>query len=331
MSNLAAISCDVDTLESIYHGRGCRRPEGYSSAEFRIGLENLAHFLEPYGIQATLFMVGNDFAHKQNRSAIQAVAGRGHEIANHTMTHAQGFRALNAAEKEAEIGGMEQSCENTIGTRPVGFRSPGWNMSDDGLAILKRRGYLYDASIHPTSLMPLLKVMHWVSTRACPAIDRTTMGQISYLWAPKEPYVTSVDHLGKKGKDGLVEFPMTVLPFVRLPFWATFLLATGFEFFKKSYQLIRSQGMAIQYSFHLSDFVDYAHPELIDQVPKPGDGVYVPASLRMSLEKKVTLFHRALDLMACDYRFDTLHEWAIHMQSPLGWDGNDTAPKTLPG
>ena len=90
-----------------------------------MGLENFSRFLEPYRVKATLFMVGNDFLQEANQGAIRAVASAGHEIANHTLTHAQGFRYLSTEAKETEITGMQTLCQQVIGTRPVGFRSPG--------------------------------------------------------------------------------------------------------------------------------------------------------------------------------------------------------------
>jgi peptidoglycan/xylan/chitin deacetylase (PgdA/CDA1 family) len=306
----AAISSDLDTLQSIYGGRGCRRSGGYTGAELRIGIENFCRFLEPFGVEATLFMVGRDFERPENHDAIRAAAAAGYEIANHTLTHAQGFRLLDAAEKEIEIAGMEDACAAVVGHRPVGFRSPGWNMGDDAIPILKRRGYLYDSSVHPMSLTPLFKFLHWWNTSSRTGGDRTTLGQMSYMFAPLKPYRTAADALDRAGAGGLVELPLTVVPFVRAPFWATFLLATGFEVFKKSYGLLKSMSYPIQYTFHLSDFVDYTHPDLADQVPSIGDGVYVPQALRMSLAKKLPLFQRAMETIAEDYEFSTLREWA---------------------
>jgi len=306
----AAISSDIDTLKSIYGGRGCRRPGGYTHAELAGGLENFCRFLEPFGVKATLFMVGYDFTLPQNHGAIRATAARGHEIANHTLTHAQGFRLLGPAAMEAEIAGMEDACHAVIGERPVGFRSPGWNVGDSAIQILKRRGYVYDSSIHPMSLTPLFKFLHWWNTSSRTGGDRTTLGQLNYMFAPLTPYRTAADALARPGEGGLVELPLTVVPFVRAPFWATFLLATGFELFRKSYGAIKSMGLPIQYTFHLSDFVDYTTPELADQVPSPGDGVYVPQALRVPLSKKLPLFQRAMDVIAADYEFCTLREWA---------------------
>lgn len=305
----AAISSDVDTLASIYKGYGCRRPGGYTYAEFRMGLENFCRFLEPFGIHATLFMVGEDFQYSQNIPCIKAVLAEGHEIANHTLTHAQGFRLLSPEEKEAEIAGMEEICQQVTGQQPVGFRSPGWNISDDALPILRRRGYLYDSSVHPTSLTPLLKFLHWLTMSGQTGGDRTTLGHLRYMLAPARPYRTTADSLGRRGDNGLVEFPLTVVPIVRLPFWATFLLATGLEFFKVCYRMLKALEWPIQYQFHLSDFVDYSHSELADQVPS-SDGVYVPQALRTPLKKKWDLFERALAMIAGDYEFFTLEQWA---------------------
>lgn len=309
-----AISCDVDTLASIHKGYGLCQDGGYTYAEFRMGLENLSRFLEPFGIQATLFMVGEDFQQPQNVPAIKAVVAEGHEIANHTLTHAQGFRLLSPEAKEAEIAGMEEICQQVISRRPVGFRSPGWNIGDDALPILKRRGYLYDSSVHPTSLTPLLKFLHWLTMSSRSGEDRTTLGHLRYMLAPAQPYRTAEDSLGRRGNAGLVEFPVTVVPMVRLPFFATFLLATGLELFKVCYRMLKTLEWPIQYQFHLSDFVDYSHHELEGQVPR-GNGVYVPQALGTSLDRKWDLFGRALAMMAEDYEFSTLEQWAGRLLS----------------
>jgi len=307
-----AISFDVDTLASIYKGRDLRRADGYTYAELKMGLENLCRFLEPYGIKATLFMVGEDFKQPRNIPYIRDVTAQGHEIGNHTLSHAQGFRLLSLEAKEEEIAGMEEVCEQVTGKRPVGFRSPGWNISDDTLEILKRRGYLYDSSLFPSSINPLLKFLHWRSMNGRERDERTTLGHLRYMLAPTRPYRTTAGRLGRRGDGGVVEFPLTVAPIVRIPFFATFLLATGFELFKACYLTLKAFKRPIQYQFHLSDFVDYKHQELADQIPR-ANGVYIPQALSTPLEKKWELFRRALDIMTADYTFTTLESWACRL------------------
>jgi peptidoglycan-N-acetylglucosamine deacetylase len=316
MSTLyAAITSDIDSLEDIYKGQGCTRPGGYSHAEMRMGLEEFDKFLTPYQAKATLFMVGNDFQYPENQGVIRAMAKSGHEIANHTMTHAQGFRLLSPQQKEAELAGMEQWCERITGQRPVGFRSPGWNVGDDALPILLRRGYLYDSSVFPTSLMPLLKLMHWYTMRSRGRADRTTMGHLKYLFAPVLPYRTDRQSLMKKGSDGLIEFPITVTPVFRLPFFATFLVSTGLRVFYTSLKSLLTFKRPLQFQFHLSDFVDYNCPDLADQVPQDGLGLYVPHALRMSLSDKLIMFRRVMDELAVHHKFTTLQNWSTEFAS----------------
>jgi hypothetical protein len=311
---VGAISSDIDTLHSLYKGHGLRRP-AYSYAEMRIGLENFSRVLERYGAKATLFMVGHDFLQPQNVGAIRAVAAQGHEIANHSMHHPQGFRYLTPPQMDAEIAGMEDACLPVTGRRPIGFRSPGWNIGDHAAAILKRRGYLYDSSLHPTSLMPVFKFLHWWNTRSRSGGDRTAMGQLNYMFSPRRPYRSSIASLAAPGADGIVELPVTVVPVVRLPFWATFLLASGLGAFKASLRALVATRSPVQFQFHLSDFVDFNDREFADQVPRAGDGVYVPRALWTPLETKRELFTRALDLLAEHYEFITLERWAGQVAS----------------
>ncbi len=306
----AAISSDIDTLASIYKGFGCRRPAGYTYAELRMGLENFDRFLEPYGIRATLFMVGNDFKQPSNHAAIRAMAARGHEIANHTMTHPQGFRQLTPEEKEAEIAGMEEICEQVTGSRPKGFRSPGWNINDEALPILRSRDYLYDSSVFPSSLMPLFKAAHWYTMRSRRGGERTTMGDWKYMLAPTVPYRTGASCLSRPGEGGVMEIPITMCPGLRLPFFATFLLLTGLAAFRTMYEALRFLKRPIHFQFHLSDFVDYTSGDLADEVPPAGNGLYVPLALQMPLKKKMDLFRPVLDMIAADYSFCTLREWS---------------------
>ncbi len=274
-----------------------------------MGLENLARSLKLFGIHATLFMVGNDFQYWQNHEIIRRMVIAGHEIANHSMSHSQGFRFLPTTEKEAEIAGMEAICQAVTGQRPVGFRSPGWNIADDALPILQKRGYLYDSSLFPTLLTPLLKLLYWYTLRGCKESDRTTLGSWKYILAPVNPYQTGKRSFIDKGQSGFFEFPLTVTPGLRLPFFATFFLATGLKFFDFCLRTLRTCQRPIQFQLHLSDFVDYSHPELKDQVPID-QGTYVPQALRTPLMKKQEFFEQVFAKIAADYQIVTLQQWA---------------------
>ncbi|MDK2979832.1 MAG: peptidoglycan-N-acetylglucosamine deacetylase [Chloroflexota bacterium] len=305
----ACISIDVDTLSSIYKGLGCTHPGGYTYIELRTGLENLARFFEKLNIKTTLFMVGNDFTHVENQAHIRDIHKAGHEIANHSMSHPQGFRYLSPQEKENEIAGMGEICKEVTGEYPLGFRSPGWNVDDATIPILKKHGYIYESSVFPTSIMPLMKMVHWFNMSKQTKTDRTTMGQMNYMFAPTQPYHTSAKSLASQGKDGLVEFPISVSPTLRIPFFATFLLMTGTTLNQVTYRRMRNKHLPIHFQMHLSDFVDYSLPELEGQMPEPGSGTAIPQALHTPLSKKMEVFGTMIEQIAADYNFITLKQW----------------------
>ena len=314
-NNLACISIDVDSLASIYKGLGCTRPGGYTYIEFRTGMENLAKFFEGFNIKATLFMVGGDFKYQANIPTIKAIHKAGHEIANHSMSHPQGFRYLSAEEKETELRAMGDICREAIGETPIGFRSPGWNIDDETIPVLRKLGYQYDSSVFPTFLMPVMKFAHWRSMSKQPAPVRTTMGQYSYMFAPLRPYYTSANSLARKGQDGLIEFPISVSPILRIPFFATLLTFTGVGFYRHLFRRMRQHNLPVHFQMHLSDFMDYNLPELADQMPRAGSGTYVPQALNTSLEKKLELFSEMIELIGSEYQFLTLKQWAQKVKS----------------
>jgi len=310
LKNTAAVSIDVDTLSSIYKGQGLSRSDGYTFIELRTGLENIQQFFDRYHIKTTLFMVGNDFQLPANQAAIKSIIKDGHEPANHSMTHPQGFRWLDPDQKRGEIGSMGDICESVTGIRPVGFRSPGWNIDDSTIPVLKEKGYRYDSSVFPTSLMPLMKFAHWASMSGQAKPNRTTMGMWRYMTAPITPYQTSQTSLSRKGESGFVEFPVSVTPFLRLPFFATLLLKVGNTLYKTLYKSINQAGLPVHFQTHLSDFVDYSLPELQNQIPPASQGTYVPQALATPLNKKLIVLGKMMDLMVADYDFITLDEWS---------------------
>jgi hypothetical protein len=310
LKNQASITIDVDSLASIYKGQGLKRPDGYNFIEFQTGLETIQRFFNEYQIKTTLFMVGNDFLPQPNHSVIRSIIQDLHEPANHSMTHPQGFRWLTPEEKKVEISAMGDICEKVTGLRPIGFRSPGWNIDDRTLPILKQLGYVYDSSVFPTSLMPLMKFAHWASMSGQPKPNRTTMGMWRYMTAPIKPFHTSQFSLAQKGVGGIIEFPVSVSPILRIPFFATLLLFTGNWFFKALYKSIQRSGLPVQFQMHLSDFVDYSIPELDNQIPSTHQGAYIPQALATPLNKKLEVFRKMLDLMIADYEFITLGQWS---------------------
>ncbi len=54
------------------------------------------------------------------------------------------------------------------GKKPIGFRGPGYSLSETVLRVLFRHGYLYDASTLPTFLGPLARAYYFFTTKLAP-------------------------------------------------------------------------------------------------------------------------------------------------------------------
>ena len=93
--------------------------------------------------------VGQDAALEKNRAALTAIAAAGHEIGNHSFRHEPWLHLYTTDELEQELRRAEDAIEAATGTRPRGFRGPGFSLSEGTLETLCRRGYDYDATVFP--------------------------------------------------------------------------------------------------------------------------------------------------------------------------------------
>lgn len=77
--------------------------------------------LEEYDAKATFFVVGNKV--KNNPKVLQAVADAGHEIGNHTYSHAK-LTALSARKIKLQIDSTDAAIKAAIGQNATVFRPP---------------------------------------------------------------------------------------------------------------------------------------------------------------------------------------------------------------
>lgn len=77
--------------------------------------------LEKYDAKATFFVVGNEV--KKNPKVLQAVADAGHEIGNHTYSHAK-LTTLSARKIKLQIDSNDAAIKAAIGQNATVFRPP---------------------------------------------------------------------------------------------------------------------------------------------------------------------------------------------------------------
>jgi len=296
---LGSVSIDVDTLYSLF--------QGYSSSRdvvFDHGMPRFLELMESLKLRATLFVVGQDMRRSARaRALIREAAEKGHEIANHTDTHFQGLCRLSSGEQRREIVDAGQLLEEVTGQKVVGFRAPGWNVSAVTLDILEENGYLYDSSVMPTWFSLPLKLLHWHATRGLgDRRKRTTLGSPLHMLAPPTPYRPG-PRIWRRGNRRLLEVPVSVVPFLRLPFFGTFSLLTGPRLFALSYAILRLRGWPVNYELHGVEFVDGEGDGVAAETAAIGRQ-YVPATLgrpyaekRAALESAMRQFQRDAEMV----------------------------------
>src|SRR3989338_1290749 len=168
-SQLATIQVDLDGLWTNLRYYGHDAPVS-PDIVFTSGLRRYLDIFEELGIKATFFVIGKDIGIPEKRALLQEAHEKGHELANHTFTHPFGFRKLSAQQQQAEIEQGERAIGSITGKKPRGFKAPGYDVDANVFSILAEKWYLYDSSIIPTSMYPLLMKVNSILTRS---ISRT--------------------------------------------------------------------------------------------------------------------------------------------------------------
>jgi peptidoglycan/xylan/chitin deacetylase (PgdA/CDA1 family) len=140
-----ALSFDSDH-ESGTLREGDTSPGKLSQGQYgnRQGVPRILALLERYEIPATFFVpavIATLYPDEQRR----VIAG-GHEIALHGFIHERNSTLPADAERDLQKRSAD-ILERIAGVRPLGIRTPSWDVSAHTLAISREMGLLYDSSL----------------------------------------------------------------------------------------------------------------------------------------------------------------------------------------
>ena len=76
---------------------------------------------------------------------VRRIRDEGHELLHHGWAHENPADFDEAGERENLLLGLD-AFERAAGVRPVGYRSPAWELSPNSLGLLREHGFLYDSS-----------------------------------------------------------------------------------------------------------------------------------------------------------------------------------------
>lgn len=305
-TRLAAFSVDLDEIAEYYaiHGLG-EAPQSCARAVYELALPRLMEFATELDLPLTLFVIGRDLAVPGSAVALQRFVKRGDELGNHTLDHAYDVSRWSRGPRRCQIQVAATIIRDATGYQPVGFRAPGYTLSDGLVQDLADLGYRYDSSVFSCpsyyGAKALVMAAQVVSGRQSKAI----LGSPSVFLAPTSPYQTG-ERYYQRG-NGIVEIPITLTRRLRLPVIGTTLGMLAGGRFKRRVTRWLTQGLSsydvINLELHGIDFLDAADGLSALKSLQPG----LAAPWRRKLEVYGDLVE---DLRRRGYRWVTLREVA---------------------
>ena len=145
---VAMLGFDLDGASGLLRRdpEAARRPTLLSKAEFgpNVGVFRILDLLDRYGIPSTFFIPG--YIAERNEETVRDIVRRGHEVGHHGYMH-EPPATLEPQEEEEILDRGIQVLEGITGQRPLGYRSPSWDLSDHSLEFIAERGFVYDSSL----------------------------------------------------------------------------------------------------------------------------------------------------------------------------------------
>ena len=298
---LAAVSVDLDEIDcyAAIHGLA---PPGHDArrAIYRRALPRLRRLFDDLELRATFFAIGRDID-DENAPRLRALVDEGHEVANHTQSHLYDLTRREPATIRDEIGRGADVIERATGVRPVGFRAPGYTITDPVFDVLDELGVAYDSSVFPCPGYYAAKLAAIQAIRLRGRRSHSVIDDPRVLRAPADPYRAGRPYW-RRGT-GVVELPIGVSRGPRFPYIGTSVVLSGERGARALTRSIVGRPL-VNLELHGIDLADAEADGLEFLAPHQVD-------LRRSAEKKEAALRAALSaLTEAGYRFVTLREAA---------------------
>jgi peptidoglycan/xylan/chitin deacetylase (PgdA/CDA1 family) len=183
-----SLTFDLDA-EAGLTGQGSewqRRLTALSDQRFGVGrgLARVLHCLDEHGARATFYVPGATAL--RHPDAVALIVDHGHEIAHHGHEHLPGHLLPADSQRDEIVRGIE-ALESVTGVRPVGYRSPAWELTPETLEVVAQEGFEFDSSLMEDDRPYALRVgdrrllelpVHW------------TLDDVPHFqWTPDRPFI----------------------------------------------------------------------------------------------------------------------------------------------
>ncbi|MEO9590719.1 polysaccharide deacetylase family protein [Rhodopirellula bahusiensis] len=301
---IGSLSMDLDNKWAYLRAAGHEDWESASSY-FPIATQRIVEMLGELNLPLTVFLVGRDLDVDSDVEAIKTFDQLpSWEAANHSLNHLPWMHTMSDGEIESEIMTTHDRIVSTIGTRPVGFRGPGFSCPAEVLRVLIRSHYSYDASIFPTSMAPIARAVFLARTNLKGEQRekaKKLYGGFASMRNPNRPFMRHEEVDGEICP--LREIPVTTLPFLRTPihfsyvtFLASFSVTVAKMYFSMSLNLCRMTGTSPSLLLHPPDFLG---------CEDDSDMAYFPG-MKMKRDEKLSFMRWALGKFAREFDVRTM-------------------------
>lgn len=306
---LCAISVDLDEIPCYFAIHGLPEPTGPErSLVYDVAIGRLSELARELGIPLTLFAIGRDLERREAAAKLRAAREAGFEIANHSLDHRYDLVRLGRDEVRRQVDEGARAIERATGVRPVGFRAPGYTITDEVLEVLAEPelGVAYDSSVFPCPA-------YWAAKTAAIGLialrGRTSHSIVdtpAVLAAPTRPYRVGRPYW-RRG-NGVLELPVQVTRGVRLPFIGTTITLWGPRMAHALARSVRGEPL-VNLELHGIDVLDAA--DGLEALRPHQPDVRVPTA------RKLDALRAAIEeLQASGYEFTTLGHAASRFAAP---------------
>ena len=212
------MSVDLDEIGHYHAIHGLAAADGH--LVYDLALERIGAFGRERGVPITLFAIGVDLERAAGAASIRRLVDSGAVVENHSLSHQYDLTRLSHEEMLAEVRGGADLIEQVTGRRPGGFRAPGYTVNDALFDVLEEAGVEYDSSVFPCPAYWGAKAVVLGTMRARGRSSASILDTPRVMTAPRRPYRPGHPWF-TRGRRAVVELPIQVTPWARLPFIGT--------------------------------------------------------------------------------------------------------------
>lgn len=147
MNTVITVNLDGESFwQGMFEGTE-KRPKTLSMGDYGIkrGLDRVLAVLADHQVKATFFVPG--IIAERHPETIEKILKGSHEVAFHGYTH-RSMHTLTLEEIREEFEKGTELLTKLTGVRPVGFRAPEGEVTEDAFRIAKEYHYLYSSSLY---------------------------------------------------------------------------------------------------------------------------------------------------------------------------------------